>query len=201
MSEIRQLRSDLFSVREKLANLLAEVDEILGLRESNDDTDAFDDIEFPDEAYEEPDKSIRKMEGLDFALAGKAVFTLTGPDGKHYTYRINKADPNPRFPGTTWWVNLGTGYEDSVPMGRLSMGPNQQVSPETVDFTPSKGVNTNSPSCHLFLDWFAAEIMGQSNDSIEFRHEGRCCVCSRPLTNPESIDAGIGPECASKGGF
>lgn len=27
---------------------------------------------------------------------------------------------------------------------------------------------------------------------------GRCCVCSTELTNPESVDAGIGPICASK---
>lgn len=26
-------------------------------------------------------------------------------------------------------------------------------------------------------------------------HEGRCCKCGMPLTVPESIDSGIGPEC------
>lgn len=28
--------------------------------------------------------------------------------------------------------------------------------------------------------------------------EGRCCVCNRKLTHPESIESGIGPECARK---
>jgi hypothetical protein len=28
--------------------------------------------------------------------------------------------------------------------------------------------------------------------------EGRCCVCNRKLTHPESIAAGIGPECAKR---
>lgn len=27
---------------------------------------------------------------------------------------------------------------------------------------------------------------------------GRCCSCGRELTDPESIDAGIGPICAGK---
>ena len=27
---------------------------------------------------------------------------------------------------------------------------------------------------------------------------GRCCVCNRRLTNPESIETGIGPVCAGK---
>lgn len=30
------------------------------------------------------------------------------------------------------------------------------------------------------------------------RRIGRCCVCSRTLSNPDSIDAGIGPVCAGK---
>ena len=28
--------------------------------------------------------------------------------------------------------------------------------------------------------------------------ESRCCVCNRKLTVPESIEAGIGPECAGR---
>lgn len=30
------------------------------------------------------------------------------------------------------------------------------------------------------------------------RRIGRCCVCCRTLSNPESVDAGIGPVCAGK---
>jgi len=30
------------------------------------------------------------------------------------------------------------------------------------------------------------------------RESGRCMVCGRELTNPESIEAGIGPVCAGK---
>lgn len=33
------------------------------------------------------------------------------------------------------------------------------------------------------------------------RQLGRCSVCNRELTNPESIDAGIGPICAGKRGW
>lgn len=35
--------------------------------------------------------------------------------------------------------------------------------------------------------------------AIAFGHKvGRCCICSRTLTDPQSIEAGIGPICASK---
>jgi SWI/SNF-related matrix-associated actin-dependent regulator of chromatin subfamily A-like protein 1 len=30
------------------------------------------------------------------------------------------------------------------------------------------------------------------------RHSGRCCVCNRKLTTPDSIEAGIGPVCGKK---
>lgn len=33
---------------------------------------------------------------------------------------------------------------------------------------------------------------------VEYKFEGRCIRCNRKLTNPASIDAGIGPECSSK---
>jgi len=33
---------------------------------------------------------------------------------------------------------------------------------------------------------------------IEVHHEGRCRLCNRPLTVPESIESGLGPKCASK---
>lgn len=32
---------------------------------------------------------------------------------------------------------------------------------------------------------------------VSVMHEGTCCRCARPLTHPESIDVGFGPECWS----
>lgn len=34
----------------------------------------------------------------------------------------------------------------------------------------------------------------------DIRHEGRCGRCGRALTRPESIDTGLGPDCAEKMG-
>lgn len=30
------------------------------------------------------------------------------------------------------------------------------------------------------------------------QHEGKCGVCNRPLTDPESVELGVGPVCRSK---
>lgn len=31
--------------------------------------------------------------------------------------------------------------------------------------------------------------------NVSLLHEGRCCRCSLPLTHPESINTGLGPDC------
>jgi hypothetical protein len=36
------------------------------------------------------------------------------------------------------------------------------------------------------------------SDKLEVWHEGRCGRCGRRLTVPESIESGLGPECATK---
>ena len=36
---------------------------------------------------------------------------------------------------------------------------------------------------------------------VKVNYEGKCRVCNRPLTTPESVASGIGPVCAEKGGF
>ena len=33
---------------------------------------------------------------------------------------------------------------------------------------------------------------------VDYMFEGRCRVCNRQLTNPESIETGIGPVCAGR---
>ncbi len=35
----------------------------------------------------------------------------------------------------------------------------------------------------------------ESFEKLVIYHEGKCCKCGMPLTVPESIDSGIGPDC------
>ena len=45
--------------------------------------------------------------------------------------------------------------------------------------------------------WFISNVE-KSLEKANFYHEGKCCMCGRKLTVPESIKNGIGPECAKK---
>jgi hypothetical protein len=50
--------------------------------------------------------------------------------------------------------------------------------------------------------WCDLAVRGEKgnaySEGCRLQRESRCCVCNRKLTVPESIDAGIGPECASR---
>lgn len=49
---------------------------------------------------------------------------------------------------------------------------------------------------HIMAGDVEVELFDESN--ADFVHSGRCSVCGRTLTNPESIERGIGPVCLGK---
>lgn len=62
-------------------------------------------------------------------------------------------------------------------------------------------ITASAPSYKTFEDFIVALVQCKFDaERLEFWHSGRCCVCARQLTVPESIANGIGPECAGKMG-
>jgi len=121
-----------------------------------------------------------------FVFGGKARFTLVSKaTGKRYTYRVAKAKG-----------------KDDLFFANVLVGQNNEQDYEYIGFTNhGNGVvagrkgNPNHPA-FIALDWalnkFAA---GSMPEQLEFWHEGRCARCARTLTDPQSIEAGFGPEC------
>jgi hypothetical protein len=145
----------------------------------------------------------------DFILAGHATFTCTAPWGDHYTYRVNKADKRRSGEPDKWFVSLGFNYDSSIYMGMIVDAERDMI------LTNGSKVRETAPSYIVFQTaWWDARFGKNSIESegceiprimtesgIRFQHEGKCCVCGRPLTNPVSIDMGIGPECAGRMGI
>lgn len=54
-----------------------------------------------------------------------------------------------------------------------------------------------------FFEWVARFLVNPDGMGwqVEYFFEGRCRVCNRPLTTPESIESGIGPVCAEREAF
>jgi hypothetical protein len=125
-----------------------------------------------------------------FIFAGNATFTLRSKKtGDRFTYKIRKPDE-----AKPWFVSLLTGSNNEN------------------DFTFfgtvfADGRYTHSGKSRLAYDatgpkafaWFLQGIKsGVVPTQLEIWHEGRCGRCGRTLTVPESIELGLGPECATK---
>ena len=142
-----------------------------------------------------------------FFLGGNAVFTVTVPlefqrqhaDVKdHYTFKIRFKPAEGRFKDT-WFVSLLTGPDNTSSYSYMGM----------LDISTAKITITRKSCCgesawsKLILERVLACAFTNQLEKIEaagwlLMHEGRCCRCGRRLTVPESITAGIGPECAGK---
>lgn len=139
---------------------------------------------------------------MEFMLAGRAVFSLRSVrTGQHYTYQVSRAkDDGKKGTSLTWFVGLLTGPDngaDYTYIGIIRARGNDDI-PEFR--TTAKTRNPDSPSVRGFK-WFARQVFESRGnlDQVEFWHAGKCGRCKRPLTDPESIQTGIGPVCQTKG--
>lgn len=115
---------------------------------------------------------------VDFIRAGNATFTIkSARTDKHYTYRVTSKPDKPMF------VRVKTGDTDLF-VGSIFSGYKFRT-------------QTGGPAA-LAFDYFWRWMIerNQVPQSITFYHEGKCGRCGRPLTDPVSIERGLGPDCA-----
>lgn len=129
----------------------------------------------------------------DFITAGKAIFTVSNNKGEHYTFQITRKEANGRYP-ETWFVALLTGPDNNTDYTYLGM-----LNPVggTVSLTRNSRFDDRSVPVRV-IRWALNIVWNKQSfpDGYGIRHEGKCGRCGRRLTVPESIDSGIGPECA-----
>lgn len=130
-----------------------------------------------------------------YIMGGNATITVVSKKtGKYYTYKVKK--PNGRDTGRRF-VGLLSGpdnEDDYTYLGLLENG--------AFRLTSKSKMTKDSIPVRVFR--YAVEnICGSFKipDDCEVWHEGSCAVCGRKLTVPESLERGIGPECAAKLGL
>jgi hypothetical protein len=136
--------------------------------------------------------------GSDFILGGKAIFTISNPAGEHYTYKVNRKDPEPGGPygdKPTYFVKLLTGPDngsDYTYLGILTDGG-------LVKLTRASRFTDDTKPVRV-IRWAAGIVFSGRTlpPGYALQHDGRCGRCGRRLTVPESIDSGFGPECAGR---
>lgn len=141
---------------------------------------------------------------LEFAGAGNAYFTLQGRSGR-FTYRMSLADS-----GKLYFVSLLSGSDNNSDYSYLGIVPVEAQG--MFQLTKKSRAGEDAPSVKAFT-WFWTALVVATNrkadpagrerctrllGQVEFWHEGRCGRCGRRLTVPESVERGIGPECAGK---
>lgn len=144
------------------------------------------------------------MIGRDFITAGNATFTLSIPDSfatqhdvpDHYTFRIRRKEANGDYP-EVYFVSLLTGPDNTSDYSYLGM---LDVRTGDVRLTKASKQTEDSMCVRLLRRTLSCLYNGEmdriANAGFALHHEGKCGRCGRLLTVPESIESGIGPECA-----
>lgn len=143
-------------------------------------------------------------DALVFIRGGNAVFTIKSlKTGSHFTYKVTKGKEG----SSPYFVRVlaGPDNQDWAASQYIGLIPNGQIDFYTQPLIAGRKGKPKAPS-YLALSWVLnklsgkfAEVRGEGEISgFEIMHEGRCCRCNRALTHPDSIESGIGPECAKR---
>jgi len=130
----------------------------------------------------------------EFCLGGHAVFTVQNDaTGEHRTYKIKVSKPNPRYPNPAFFVGLLAGPDNVSSYQYLGM---LNATTGAVTLT-RKSRMTDDSKAVKGVRWTLAKIWNNLEipEGIQVRHVGKCGCCGRALTEPESLDRGIGPIC------
>lgn len=134
------------------------------------------------------------MENIVFG--GNSAFTLKGKSSR-FTYKVKtpKGKQAPFFVKVLTGSNNDSDYSFAGTVFETERGRTELKAGR-------KGMSKDAPSVVAF-QWFKRVLEGTGDfpSSFEFWNSDNCGRCGRKLTDPESIEAGIGPHCRSKMGL
>lgn len=128
---------------------------------------------------------------LDYLFAGKSTITIRSlVTETRYTYQVRVSDDQSMF-----FVSALIGSDNEADYAYIGCIP-----AKTRTMRAGTKGNDRDPR-FIALDWLLKQLISRGTvpATVEVFHEGRCGRCGRKLTTPESIQTGLGPECAKKG--
>ena len=114
-------------------------------------------------------------------------YTVTFPDGSHKTFRVRLEQH-----GVHRWSRTLA----------VLIGPDNSTDYECHGLVTDTGFRLwkrfagGKPAEHAAILWMLAR--GELLDGYDLQLSKRCLRCNRPLTTPESLERGIGPECEQR---
>lgn len=120
------------------------------------------------------------------------IFTIKNPNsGQHRTYKVKTQKKEARFAPGERIISVLTGSNNADPACYTGVG-----------FVKKDGIavwkKQQDTELGAVVKFFWKRVALNEHLDFELYHEGRCSVCNRPLTVPESIVTGIGPICADR---
>jgi hypothetical protein len=138
-------------------------------------------------------------DAINFIFAGNATFTISSEKtGAHFTYKVTQktgkdGDVTPFFVSV---LNGPDNFTNYLYIGFVPAWNSGQFPETSIRLVAGHKGHPEAPSFKAFA-WVVNQIFnGPIPSDLKIQHEDKCCVCSRPLTHPESVELGIGPDCA-----
>lgn len=134
-----------------------------------------------------------------FFRGGNATFTVQNATGDYYTFKIRQPKSQPGEQAKPFFAGLLTGPDNESSYTYMGI-----FNPETftVNLTRASKYTDDTKPVQV-IRWALKQVFTGARlpEGYQIRHEGKCGCCGRKLTTPESLDRGIGPECASRLGL
>ena len=122
----------------------------------------------------------------EYIHGGHGVVTLQAPGGKHFTYCFKKPHRESNFREGTLFAYCIEGKNEYNYVGMYDVKSFRKTANSEYD-EDSEQFKGAQYIIYMSLKDF--------NTPMKLYHEGVCCLCGKKLTNPESIERGIGPQC------
>jgi len=143
---------------------------------------------------------------------GYAIVTITSRQtGEHLTYRVRACKPwvnshGVEVPGVGYWIDLRTADHDWLACGKVfDDGTHTTTRNATTDRLALHAARavaaalTEAPALDPEYDVPAVEWESHLADRCySLQLEDRCRNCGNPLTDPQSIATGLGPDCEER---
>jgi len=135
------------------------------------------------------------------SVSGASIFTITDETlGKRFTYSVKRKElrASGQYPArTAYFLGELTGPDNNSDysyVGELDIGAKK------LRFTRKSFMSDTAPGVVVFRKYLDAVLAGHDPEArgLLVHHCGKCGRCGRRLTVPESIEMGLGPECAGK---
>jgi len=147
------------------------------------------------------------MLSKSFVTAGNATFTIEVPHDwaaahgskPHYTFKVRKKEDRSNPGRFVWFASILSGPDNvsNYKYVGLLNADTGIVRTTAKSAMPADSLPIRLLNRSLALVW-SGNTGPMESAGFKLHHEGKCGRCGRKLTVPESIETGLGPECAGR---